>query len=119
MTRPAARGDAPLLDQKSAFLEFLRHNRNVSPNTVRAYDTDLAQFLDHLAGRHTRRRSELTLQHFDTDGVRGFLEELHERGLSRSSAARRLAALRTFAGFLIHDEQLDADPTALVGSPRR
>ena len=114
--RPA---DATLPDLAARFLEFLRHNRNMSRHTVRAYATDLAQLLEHLARRHTRRKSELTIAHFDTDGVRGFLEDLHERGLSRASAARRLAALRTFAAYLAHEELVDADPTALVGSPRR
>ena len=41
---------------------------------------------------------------FDVDGVRGYLEELHERGNSQSSAARRLAALRTFARYLVREE---------------
>src|SRR6185295_17154807 len=108
-----------LVELKAAFLGFVRHNRNLSPNSVRAYDTDLAQLVTHLAQRHTRKPSELTLDHFDTDGVRGYLETLHERGLSRASAARHLAALRTFARYLIRDGKLAADPSALVGSPRR
>ena len=53
------------------------------------------------------------------DGVRGFLEELHDRGNSRSSSARRLAACRTFARYLIREELLEDDPTALVGAPRK
>lgn len=108
-----------LVELKAAFLDFVRHNRNLSPNTVRAYETDLAQLMTHLAQRQTRRPSELTISHFDTDGVRGYLETLHERGLSRASAARHLAAIRTFARYLIRDGRLDADPSALVGSPRR
>ena len=40
-------------------------------------------------------------------------------GSRRSSAARRLAALRTFARYLVREEQLDDDPTALVGAPRK
>ena len=119
MSRVSDRNPPSLATLKAAFLEFLRHNRNVSRHTVRAYDTDLSQLLAHLAARHTRRQSELMLEHFDPDGVSGYLADQHERGLTRASAARRLAALRTFARYLIHDEQMGADPTALVGSPRR
>ena len=102
-----------------SFLEFLRFNRNVSPHTLRAYETDLAQLVDHLAGRDGCPPSAVTLARFDMDGVRGFLEELHDRGNSRSSAARRLAACRTFARYLIREELIEDDPTALVGAPRK
>jgi integrase/recombinase XerC len=115
-----SRAVAPALaDLKAEFLAFIRHNRNLSPNTVRAYDSDLSQLLQHLARRHTVKPSELTLSHFDADGVRGYLEDLHERGVSPASAGRHLAALRTFAAHLVRDDRMDADPTALVGSPRR
>jgi len=113
--RPAA----PLLELKGAFIDHLRHNRNLSRHTVRAYETDLSQLLQHLAARQARRPSELTVEHFDADGVRGYLEELHERGMNRASAARHLAALRTFAAYLIRDGHITENPTALIGSPKR
>ena len=47
------------------------------------------------------------------------MAELHDRGHARSSSARRLAALRTFAKYLVREEQLADDPTALVGAPRK
>ncbi len=48
-----------------------------------------------------------------------FSAELHDRGNSRASAARRLAALGTFARYLVREEVLADDPTALVGTPRK
>ena len=108
-----------LKDAVRAFLEFLRYNRHVSPHTHRAYATDLAQFLDSLAARDRCRPSQVSVIRFDVDGVRGFLAELHRRGNSRASTARRLAALRTFARYLVREDQLPEDPTALVGAPRK
>src|SRR5688572_21845984 len=105
--------------QVTAFLTFLRYNRNVSPHTLRAYETDLLQLVDYLAARDQRNASELGVDRFDADGVRGFLASLHDRGNSRASAARRLAACRTFARYLIREDQLADDPTALVGAPRK
>ena len=102
-----------------AFLEFLRYNRNVSPHTLRAYETDLLQLVDHLAAHRGLKASGLDVRHFDTEGVRSFLEALHERGNSRASAGRRLAAFRTFARYLIREGLLESDPTALVGAPRK
>jgi integrase/recombinase XerC len=107
-----------LEDGVSAFLEFLRYNRNVSPHTIRAYETDLGQFVASLAGRDAIRPSAVRVASFDTDGVRTFLAELHDRGNSRASAGRRLAALRSFARYLVREERLASDPTALVGAPR-
>jgi integrase/recombinase XerC len=110
---------ASLQAQTKEFFSFLRYNRNVSPHTLRAYETDLGQLLEHLAARDECAPSAVVVDRFDVDGVRGFLEELHDRGNSRSSAARRLAACRTFARYLIREEVLEDDPTALVGAPRK
>jgi integrase/recombinase XerC len=101
------------------YLAFLEFNRNVSPHTLRAYRTDLEQWLTYLAERAGVRPSQIPVAGFDTDGVRGFLAALHDRGNSRASTARRLAAIRTFARYLVREEQLAADPTAMVGTPRK
>jgi tyrosine recombinase XerC len=108
-----------LKDATREFLQFLKLNRNASPHTVRAYDTDLTQFVEFLGARDRTRPSRVPVTALDADGVRGFLESLHERGISRASAARRLAALRTFARYLVREGRLPDDPTQLVGSPRR
>jgi integrase/recombinase XerC len=108
-----------LKDQADAFVQFLRFNRNVSPHTLRAYSADIFQFVDHLASRAGCRPSEVAVTQFDVDGVRSFLLELHDRGNSKASTSRRLAAVRTFARYLVREELLPDDPTSLVGSPRK
>lgn len=106
-------------DQIKSFLAFLQYNRNVSPHTLRAYDTDVNQFLDHIAERDGVKPSEVRVESFDTDAVRTFMAALHARGNRRASTSRRLAALRTFARYLVREELLPDDPTALVGAPRK
>ena len=102
-----------------AFLAFLRLNRNLSEHTLRAYQTDLELFLDSLARARAGKGSEVAIANFTPEAVSVFLGELHERGNSRASSARRLAALRTFARYLLREELLPDDPTALVGAPRK
>ena len=102
-----------------AFLEYLRLNENASLNTVRAYESDLSQFLIFLAGHLRKARAELTAADFDHRHIREFLGELHRRGNSRASAARKLAAIRTFGRYLRREGTLDGDPAALVGTPKR
>jgi integrase/recombinase XerC len=106
-------------DQLEGFLEHLRLNENASANTVRAYESDLGQFMTFLAAHLGRRRSELTSADFDHLHIRAFLGDLHARGNSRSSAARKLAAIRTFGRYLRREGAIEGDPAALVGTPKR
>jgi integrase/recombinase XerC len=124
--RAGARRSAQHADPRTAmpdavedFLEHLHLNENASAHTVRAYEGDLAQFVEFLAAQLGRRRRELQPADFDHQRVREFLGELHRRGNSRSSAARKLAAIRAFGRFLRREGLVDGDPAALVGTPKR
>jgi integrase/recombinase XerC len=101
------------------FLEHLRLNENASAHTVRAYESDLSQYLRFLSGRVGRVRGDLVPADFDHLSIREFLGELHRRGNTRASAARKLAALRAFGRYLRREGMLDSDPAALVGTPKR
>ena len=101
------------------FLQFIRLNRNASAHTARAYASDLSQFLEHVAETAGIARADLTAAHLDRLALRSFLAALHERGLSRASAARKLAAARTFLRYLRREGVLEDDPGALVPTPKR
>ena len=102
-----------------AFLKFLALNRNASAHTVRAYESDLSQFLDHAAAGAGIRRSELDPSRLDRVALRAFLAEVHRQGQSRATAARKLAAVRTFLRYLRREGAIDDDPGALVATPKR
>jgi integrase/recombinase XerC len=106
-------------DQLDTFLEHLALNDNASAHTVRAYESDLTQFLAYLGLYLGKRRADLAPGDFGREHVRGFLADLHTRGNSRSSAARKLAAIRAFGRHLRREGELDGDPAALVGAPRQ
>jgi integrase/recombinase XerC len=106
-------------DHLKAFLEHLRLNENASLHTVRAYESDLSQYLTFLAAHVGRRVSELTPAHLDHLGVRAFLGDRNTRGNSKASAARKLSAIRAFGRYLRREDIIDSDPAALVGTPRR
>ncbi len=101
-----------------SFLQHLELNRNASVHTVRAYDSDLSQFLDAMARAKARKVSELTPADIDHLAIREFLGELHARGNSRASAARKLTAVRTFCRHLRREGLIQDDPSALVGAPK-
>jgi len=99
-----------------AFLRHLEHERNASPRTVRSYDVDLRQFVLHLEHELGREAQPQDVDHLL---IRGFLAELHRRGLSKASSARKLAALRSFFRYLCREGRLSANPAKLLLSPRR
>ena len=78
------------------FLEYIRLNRNLSPRTVKAYESDLSQFLAFLERRLRRPADQIQPTEMDHHAVRGFMAELYDRGHARASAARRLAASRNW-----------------------
>ena len=102
-----------------AFLEHLRLNENASAHTVRAYDSDLSQFLVFLASHLDRRVGDLAPADLDHLNARAFLGDLHKRGNSKASAARKLSAIRAFGRYLRREGLIEGDPAAMVGTPRR
>lgn len=106
-------------ERLSEFLEHLLLNENASAHTVRAYESDISQFITFIAKDAGRRRVDLTPDDFTYMSIRAFLGDLQKRGISRGSAARKLAAIRTFSRYLRREGVLDDDPSALVGTPKR
>ena len=108
------------------FLTDLESRRGASPHTVRSYQSDLAQFLEFLAaergGGDTGESGESDAA-FRLGGVnvallRRYLASLHERGLSRTSVARKLATLRSFYRYLFRTEAVARDPARGLRAPR-
>jgi integrase/recombinase XerC len=106
-------------DHLKAFLEHLRLNENASAHTVRAYESDLSQFLTFVGAQLDRKLPALAPADLDHLQARAFMSELHRRGNSKASAARKLAAIRTFGRYLRREGLIDGDPGALVGTPKR
>jgi integrase/recombinase XerC len=107
------------MDYIGEFLQHLELNRNASRHTVQAYRSDLTQFLDHVASTSGSARDALDAAAFDRGAIRSFLVAQHAQGLSRATAARKLAAVRTFVRYLRREELIHDDPGALIPTPKR
>ncbi|MEP6782370.1 MAG: tyrosine-type recombinase/integrase, partial [Acidobacteriota bacterium] len=106
-------------DHLKAFLAYLKLNRHVSPHTVRAYDSDVTQYLAWLAAETGRKMSQIAPADLDMNSVRMHVTELNRAGKARSSVARKLSGLRTFVKYLRREEIIDHDPTAMAVAPKR
>ena len=96
----------------AAFLRYLAAERGASPHTTRSYRADLLDCLGFL-----ERRGLGALPDADARVVRGYLADLHARGLARTSIARRLAPLRSFFRFLIRRGRARVNPARQVRTP--
>ena len=106
-------------DHLKAFLAYLKLNRHVSPHTVRAYDSDVSQYLAFVASEAGKKMSELGPADLDMQSVRAHLGELNKAGKARSSVARKLSGLRTFIKYLRREEVMAHDPAAMAVAPKR
>ncbi len=91
------------------FLRVLRE-RNSSVHTIKAYTSDLHRFADYVGSRSWKSIDHLV--------IRGFLSHLYEKGLSKTSVARSLAAVRSLYRWLAQEGVVEQNPAQLVATPR-
>ena len=96
--------------------DFLRHlrERNASAHTIKAYAGDLDVFAAYI-GSKTGNPDWNSIDHI---AIRGFLSHLYDRGLSKASVARALAALRSLYRWLAQEGLVEQNPAKLVSTPR-
>lgn len=96
----------------SSFLEMMSAERGAAANTIEAYRRDLTHYAAFVAAQN------MTLLSATRDTVTAWLNDLKIEGLSASSSARRLSAIRQFHKFLCADGLRSDDPTRIVASPK-
>jgi integrase/recombinase XerC len=108
----ATQEPALLAPRVEDFLTFCKA-RNLSPNTIRAYRSDLADFVPPLD-------EEMTVTDLDRKMVRRFVARLHESGIGAASSHRKIAAVKSFCKWLDAEGMLPGnfDIRSITG-PRR
>jgi integrase/recombinase XerC len=94
------------------FLAMLAHERASSPHTLRAYQREIRNFAGYLTEQSIEVRS---LDHLQ---IRAYLGELYDRGLSKASVARALAAIRSWLQWMARKGLVTSNPAALVATPK-
>src|SRR5258708_32289413 len=92
--------------------DFLRHlrERNASAHTIKAYTGDLDTFAAYI-GPRIGSQGWKTIDHI---AIRGFLSHLYDRGLSKTSVARALAAVRSLYRWLAQEAVVEQNPAKLA-----
>lgn len=100
----------------SQFLNFLAVEKNASANTIAAYKNDLTQFLNHV-------NLPTGTSGYAWDAVNGttivdYVTNLRDRSYKDATVARKVAAVKSFFGFLVAEKVISVDPTENLKSPQ-
>jgi integrase/recombinase XerC len=117
--RPGRWSAGTMIEHLNKFLEYLALNQNASAHTVRAYQGDLTQFLQHVAAETGVPAEHIMPAALDRSALRSFLAAVYTARHSRATAARKLAAVRAFVRYLRRESIIDQDPGLLVATPKR
>jgi integrase/recombinase XerC len=99
-----------------ALADYERHlvsERDLTPHTVRAYVGDLVSMLEHAA-----MLGHSDVASLDVQTLRSWLAKQQVKGRARTTLARRATAVRVFTAWAQRTGRSEADPGALLGSPR-
>jgi integrase/recombinase XerC len=100
--------------------EYLRHlskERDVSPNTVKAYERDLYAFVSFLGNHYGT--AGWTWEGVDRLAMRGFLAHLARGGVGKRTMARTLSGVRSFYRWMHRNEMVESNPARAVGAPKQ
>ncbi len=101
------------------FLEHAALERNLSPATQRAYTGDLGRFVHFLVEYLGHDAAALRPGHVEPAAVRAFLAHLDREGLSKTSRARMLSAVRSLFRHGCRTHRVAANPTQGVRTPKQ
>src|SRR5271163_4734998 len=97
------------------FLAMLANERGASEHTVRAYAREVRSFADYL---HETLGDGASVKQVEHLHIRAYMGVLYERGLTKASAARALAAVRSWFKWLAKEGKVKQNPALLVSTPK-
>jgi integrase/recombinase XerC len=97
------------------FLAMLQNQRNASAHTMRAYRREVLNFAAYLRETLGVHAKIAAVDHLH---IRAYLGQLYDRGLTKASAARALAAIRSWFHWLAREHKLVQNPAVLVSTPK-
>ena len=96
------------------FSNYLKLERSLSNNSIEAYVHDVA-LLQQYVELSALQVSPLAIT---SKHLQGFLQHINELGMSAYSQARILSGLKSFYKYLLFEELVEKDPTALIEGPK-
>lgn len=101
-------------DSFKDFQHFLRLEKSLSVNSIEAYSNDLKKLIQFLRMRNME--TDPSLVHYEH--LKSFVQWINELGMSPRTQARVISGIKAYFRFLLMEEVIDEDPTALLESPK-
>ncbi len=123
MNAPAVAAATPA-ELAAEYLRMIENERGASAHTLRAYRRELADFAAWLSGPEAGlgaepgRGADVGVDRIEHTHIRAYLGTLYDRGLSNASAARALAAIRSWFKWLARTGHIEQNAAALVSTPK-
>ena len=93
---------------------YLKLEKKLSDNTVRAYLHDLSQIADYMEREFSIAEPELV-----TAGqIEMFLSHLYDTGVEKATQARVLSGIKSFFNYLMLNDRIEALPTEFIDAPK-
>lgn len=96
----------------NTYLDYLRHQRQLSENTLTGYQRDLQQLLQYC------QQQALSLETLTPNQIRSLIAKRHSQGLSSKSIQRLLSSIRGFYDFLAQRQWVGANPARGIRPPK-
>jgi integrase/recombinase XerC len=96
------------------YLRVLANERGASAHTLRAYEREIENFVAWTREAY----ADLSVDLIEHTHIRAYLGTLYERGLSKASAARALAAIRSWFKWLARAGHIEQNAASLVSTPK-
>ena len=101
-----------------SFLNYLTVEKGFSRNTIDAYHNDLNQLASFAEKEIARRGIMPSWANFSRQDMLGSLLDLKERNYAVTTLARKIAAAKSFFGFMMAEGNIRSNPTENISSPK-
>jgi integrase/recombinase XerD len=96
------------------FTNYLKLERSLADNSIEAYVRDIGKLYQFMEIKYAAVSPlKISRRH-----LQQFLEYLNELGMSAQSQARIISGIKAFYKYLVFEELIENDPTALIESPK-
>jgi len=99
------------------FQTYLEVERNVSSNTLKAYISDVQEFISFLQSSGLAK-SGRGIKNVEAEAVRAFLGHLYRQKVKKVTINRKISSLRAFYKYLLRNGKIKKNPVSMIQSPK-
>ncbi|MDK2842699.1 MAG: integrase/recombinase XerD [Anaerophaga sp.] len=98
----------------NGFKNYLKVEKGLSDNSIHAYITDLLKLVQFLK----EKGYDVSPEQVKLDHLKEMMEWVNDKGISPRTQARIISGIKSFYKYLLIEEKVDKDPTALLETPK-